>query len=223
MRLKITAAAMLVAGPAAAHGSLLVTPDTLWQSWTFDLVVVPSLLLALWAYIRGALRLWSNAGRWRGISEVNVASFTAGQIVLIVALVSPLDQLGGTLLSAHMAQHALLVALAPPLLILGRPGVAFAWALPRSWSRNSSLGSGWRHVVRVGRAVSRPLPAAALHGLALWIWHAPGLFDAALANEWVHRVEHATFFGTALLFWRAILWPEQDGASAQLSQPPSQR
>jgi putative membrane protein len=41
--------------------------------------------------------------------------------------------------------------------------------------------------------------------LALWIWHAPGLFDAAVEREWLHTLEHVSFFGTALLFWRAIL------------------
>ena len=65
--------------------------------------------------------------------------------------------------------------------------------------------AAWRPIARLGRALSRPFPAAVLHGLALWIWHAPGLFDAAVEREWLHTLEHVSFFGTALLFWRAIL------------------
>jgi cytochrome c oxidase assembly factor CtaG len=40
---------------------------------------------------------------------------------------------------------------------------------------------------------------------ALWIWHNPALFDAAVAADWLHWLEHALFFGTALLFWRAVI------------------
>jgi putative membrane protein len=151
------------------------------------------------------LRLWQRAGRWRGIKHPQVLSFLIGETVLAVALVSPLDRLGGTLLSAHMAQHGLLVAIAPPLLLLGRPGSAFAWVLPSGWSRSGPAAAAWQLLARFGRALSRPLPAAILHGLALWTWHAPGLFEAAIEHEWLHALEHASFFGTGLLFWRAIL------------------
>ena len=118
--------------PAAAHGLAPIQPATLWQAWSFDAKVLVPLLVAHWAYGRGVLRLWQRAGRWRGIGGMHVAAFLLGEIALVVALVSPVDQLGGTLLSAHMAQHGLLVAVAPPLLLLGLPGVAFAWALPDS-------------------------------------------------------------------------------------------
>jgi cytochrome c oxidase assembly factor CtaG len=39
----------------------------------------------------------------------------------------------------------------------------------------------------------------------LWIWHSPALFDAALASKPLHWLEHAVFFGTSLLFWRAVI------------------
>jgi putative membrane protein len=53
--------------------------------------------------------------------------------------------------------------------------------------------------------LSRPLAAAVLHGLAVWLWHAPRPFNAALASYPLHALEHSAFFVTALLFWRAIL------------------
>ena len=195
----------LSAGPAAAHGPVPVQPEALWLSWPLDPWVLVPLAVAHLLYGRGVLRLWAQAGRGRGVSRANVLSFAAGEIALVVALVSPLDALGGTLLTAHMAQHAVLVAVAPPLLLLGRPGAAFAWALPAG-RRRRFLGSGaWRWAARLGRVLALPLPAAVLHGLALWLWHAPALFDAALEHPWLHALEHATFFGTALLFWRAVL------------------
>lgn len=195
------------AGPAAAHGSspMPIQPGALRQAWSFDPLAVASLLVAHWAYGRGVLRLWARAGRGRGIGRLSVVSFALGETALVAALVSPLDQLGGTLLSAHMAQHGVLVAVAPPLLLLGQPGAAFTWALPAGWSRGGLAAAAWRPLARFGRFLSRPLPAVVLHGLSLWGWHAPGLFNAAIEHEWLHRLEHAAFFGTGLLFWRAVL------------------
>jgi putative membrane protein len=196
---------LLAIQPAAAHGPAPIQPDALWQAWSFEPLVVVPLLLAHWAYGRGVLQLWARAGCWRGIGRFHVLSFLLGEAALVVALISPLDQLGGTLLSAHMAQHGLLVIVAPPLLLAGQPGVAFAWALPKGWSRSTMTARLWRPLARFGQVLSRPLPAAVLHGLALWAWHAPRLYDAAVEREWLHILEHASFFGTGLLFWRAVL------------------
>jgi putative membrane protein len=196
---------IVAAAPAMAHGPAAVQPDAPWRSWNFDLIVVLPLFLSVWLYGRGVLRLWARAGSGRGVTYAHVLAFALGEAALIVALVSPLDPLGETLLSAHMAQHALLVALAPPLLLLGKPGVAFAWALPASRRQAFLLSTGWRALAGLGEALSRPLPAAVLHGLTLWFWHAPAAFDAAVANSGVHALEHVSFFGTALLFWRALL------------------
>jgi cytochrome c oxidase assembly factor CtaG len=49
-----------------------------------------------------------------------------------------------------------------------------------------------------------------LHAAALWAWHAPPLFEAALAKPWVHTLQHASFLITALLFWWGIVG---DGAT----------
>ncbi|WP_162419776.1 cytochrome c oxidase assembly protein [Microvirga brassicacearum] len=188
-----------------AHGPDPVPPDVVWRAWTFDPLVLGLLLVASWGYGRGVRRLWARAGRWRGIGRRHRAAFGLGFVVVVIALISPLDRLGGTLLSAHMMQHGLLVTAAPALLLLGKPGVAFAWALPAGWSRRGLAATTWRPLAKAGRWLSRPFPAATLQGLTLWIWHAPALFDAAVEREWLHTLEHASFFGTALLLWRAIL------------------
>lgn len=198
-------AMMLWSGAASAHGPVLVTPDALHLAWNFDPLVLAPLILTHWLYGRGISRVWARAGRGHGVSIANVTAFTVGEAVLVLALVSPLDQLGGTLLSAHMVQHALLIAVAPPLLLLGQPGAALAWALPVGRRRSLLASRIWRALIRLCGALSRPLPAAVLSGAVLWLWHAPGLFDAALERSWLHAVEHATFFATALLFWCAII------------------
>lgn len=191
--------ALVSATPASAHGPDVLRPEAVWRAWSLDPAAVLPLLATLWLYGRGARRLWARAGGGRGLTRAQAASFVAGVTVLIVAVVSPLDALGHTLLSAHMVQHGLLVAVAPPLVALGRPGVALAWALPERWRH------GARALRPLGDRLSRPTLAAVLHGVALWLWHAPAAFDAALAHPAVHVLEHVSFLGTALLLWGAIV------------------
>ena len=55
------------------------------------------------------------------------------------------------------------------------------------------------------RALSHPAAAWLLHVATLWFWHAAVPYDAALANPFLHALEHASFLGTALLFWRSVI------------------
>src|SRR3546814_2798360 len=103
-------------------------------------------MLALWLYALGRRRLSLTRRR-----PAEALAFTIGAAMLVLALVSPVDALGETLLSFHMVQHMLLVAVAPPLLLLGRPGSAFRLALPegRSEEHTSELQS----LMRISYAV----------------------------------------------------------------------
>jgi len=209
MRRLLSVASALFAvmpSPALAHGVGPIESGDLWTHWSLDPLVLAPLLIACWFYARGLTDLRVSLGRtapklpaWR------VAAFLGGGAVVAIALISPLDELSGTLLSAHMVQHVLLVAVAPPLLVLGRPEVACFRGLPARWRRGLARSPGARRVRVVLGAAARPLPATALHGAMLWIWHAPLLFQAAAANPWLHWLEHFCFFGSALLFWRGLV------------------
>jgi len=177
----------------------------MWHAWSIDPLILVPLVLSTWLYGRGLRLLRARSGPGRGVRLPHALAFGLGTVVLFIALVSPLDALGETLLSAHMAQHALLVTAAPLLLLLGKPGAVFAWALPIRHRKHFLVSRAWRALGAAGGALSRPLCATVLHGLALWGWHAPGAFDAAVANYGLHVLEHLCFFGTAVFFWRAIL------------------
>jgi putative membrane protein len=153
----------------------------------------------------GVSRLWSHAGAARGLSRSRVAAFTAGWATLVVALASPLDTWGGQLFSAHMLQHELLMVVAAPLLVLGRPLGAWTWSLPAAWRRG--VGAALHHPAwrRPWRVVTPPLGAWLLHAAALWLWHVPACFEAALHDNTVHAWQHASFLFTATLFWWAVL------------------
>ena len=48
--------------------------------------------------------------------------FTAGILILLIALISPIHEISdGFLFSAHMVQHLLLTLIAPPLLVMSTP------------------------------------------------------------------------------------------------------
>jgi putative membrane protein len=175
------------------------------RSWTWEPAVVVPLALAAWLYFRGVNRLWRGADRARGVRDWEAAAYGAGWATLFVALVSPLHAWGGALFSAHMAQHELLMLVAAPLLVLGRPLVPFLWALPVEWRRRlgaAAKTAPWRQTWRFATA---PLVAWSLHAAALWVWHAPALYSAAVESEAVHTLQHLSFFLSALLFWWAIV------------------
>jgi cytochrome c oxidase assembly factor CtaG len=112
-----------------------------------------------------------------------------------------------------MTQHELLMLVAAPLLVLGRPLVAMAWGLPRGWRAGVGRAMHARPVRSAWHALSAPLVAWGIHGTAIWLWHAPRLFEATERSEAVHALEHASFLLTALLFWWAVLHHRRRAAS----------
>ncbi|MBB3019705.1 cytochrome c oxidase assembly factor CtaG [Microvirga lupini] len=192
--------------PALAHGSAPHDGSDLWHAWHADPLVSVPLLASCLLFIRGVQRLRHDLGRFRlGFGLRQIACFALGAALLVIALLSPLEALSSTLLSAHMVQHILLIAVAPPLLVLGKPEVAWLWALPAHWRRDVARYSSLRSLLGILSPCAKPIPAALIHMATLWVWHSPMLFDAAVASDTLHWLEHVLFFGTALLFWRAVI------------------
>jgi putative membrane protein len=172
--------------------------------WEFDPVVVGPLALSALLYFIGVMRLWRRAGWGRGVTYLHASLFVSGWLVLGGALVSPLHEYGEHLFLAHMVEHELLMAVAAPLLALSRPLGTFLHAFPRDWRLTLIGWTRGRAVQSVWAWLTDPLVATILHGLAIWIWHAPMLLDATLESELVHRLQHTSFLVTALFFWWAI-------------------
>ena len=172
-----------------------------WRAWSFDPAIVVSLAAAAAGYAVGVRRVWRAAGVGYGIRRGEAVVFAAGWATLVVALVSPLDALSEALFSAHMVQHELLMIVAAPLIVIGSPGVAFAWLLPAHRRRAFYDTVRRRPMLSMWAAITAPATVWLLHALALWIWHLPVLYEAALASDAVHAAQHVCFFGTAALFW----------------------
>ena len=186
-------------------GSHPLTPHDFWSGWSFEPAVIVTLGIAAWLYVRGARALWRSAGVGKGVATWEAAAFGAGWATLVLALMSPLHRLGEALFSAHMAQHELLMAVAAPLLVLGRPLVPLVWALPMSWRRSAGSWVAAPPFRRGWALVTLPIAAWTLHAAAIWLWHAPPLFEATLRSELIHALQHVSFLGSALLFWWALL------------------
>ena len=197
----ISLAAALAPGLAAAH-PIEGTPGL--ASWNLDPDVAVPLVTSGLLYAIGLARLWRRAGRGRGITGAQAARFATGWLLLVASLMSPLDALGEWLFSAHMVQHELLMAVAAPLLVLGRPLEAWTWAMPATWRPTLGRIGHARALRAPWRLLTDPLGAWTVHAIALWAWHVPPFFRAALAHPALHAVQHACFLGTALLFWWAV-------------------
>ena len=82
--------------------------------------------------------------------------------------------------------------------------VAALWAMPSSGRRRVVEAVSGGALSRVWARLTSPMSAFVLYAVALWIWHLPALYDAALEHEPIHLIEHACFFGTATVFWWGI-------------------
>ena len=168
------------------------------RSIGLELLVAVLMVASASGYAAGVARLWRRAGTGRGIRVREVLAFAAGWGTLVVALYSPVDVLADRSFAVHMAQHELLMIVAAPLLAASRTYEAWSWALRRRGVRAlAAVAAGWRWL-------AAPARAWWLHAAALWLWHVPALFLAALGNEAVHALQHASFFLSALLFWWAV-------------------
>ena len=171
---------------------------------SFDLLLVLSLALSACIYGRGARLLWRGGEIQHASALWQAAAFAAAWIFLAVALIGPLPSLSEHLFTAHMIQHEILMAAAAPLIALSRPVDTMLAALPKV-ARTPLLGAfdaTW--ILIFWKWLARPANATILHGIAIWIWHAPRLFDAAVENPILHHVQHLFFFTTALLFWWSL-------------------
>jgi len=202
---------MFAVTPVAAHdvsGAL-----NSWLAWSYDPWLLTPLYVVGIGFYLGTQRVWHAAGFGRGVKVAQVAAFWSGWLVLALAITSPLHWLGERLFSAHMIEHELMMVVAAPLMAYARINGALLWSLPRGWRSlagrlvtGGPIGACWR-------TISHPVTATALHGVALWLWHAPPLYRLVLENGAVHRLQHISFFVTALLFWWVLFYGRGVGRS----------
>ncbi len=130
-----------------------------------------------------------------------------GLAVVLIAIQSPLDTFGAFSLQVHMVQHLLLMLVAAPLILLSAPRSPLLTAMPGWFHEWLAPFARWRLPRAVLQRLLHPISTWLLFVAALWLWHSPQLYDLALRNAGWHRVEHASFLITAILFWWPVVRP----------------
>jgi len=185
-------------------------------SWDLRLDVIVILLLLAVLYTVGWWRLRKRTRRSRHLRHKSrghelaarwrLASYLFGLVIVAVALMSPIDVLGGQLFFMHMIQHLLLIMIAPPLLLVANPMPFILWGLPSKWRRKTGK---WIAALLHRKGSFRQGLKAATGAGVIWLlwtisvigWHDPNMYNAALRSEFIHDLEHLTFFAASMLFW----------------------
>jgi putative membrane protein len=169
---------------------------TQWN-WEPSILIGTALITGLYLYAIGPLRK-----RYYPAEQVRTGqtiSFLLGMLIMFLALVSPLDELGDSyLFSAHMVQHLFLTIVGPPLLLLGTP----------EWFVKPLLRN--KLVFKIAKVLTYPAIAFVLYNADFWLWHAPPLYNATLENPNIHILEHLTFIVFGILYWWPIFSPSKD-------------
>src|SRR5438270_5748043 len=148
---------MGVASVPASASEAIAGKDELWR-WNWAPYIIWPLVLCAGLYALGLIRMWVRQHRI-GASLPRTVCFGAGWLSLLLALDSPLHEWSEQLFWVHMTQHEILVLVSAPLLVIGRPGLVWLWALPQSW-RNAAAAVLKHKAVEFSLAcISAPLAA----------------------------------------------------------------
>lgn len=184
---------------ALAHDKSQLTGSWNWDPW-----ILVSLLVLTLTYGKGVL----NLKKKRKSVTKEIFYFSLCIIVLIIALISPVDVWSDELQSWHMIQHMLIMMLAAPLFVMAIPLYIYLWSLPLSIRHKIKPIYRWLYGHKTGwYFLWQPVLLWSLFAFTLWIWHLPKFYEAALHIEWLHDIQHISFFITSCLFWRVLLDP----------------
>lgn len=186
--------------------------DFLLRGWVIEPFVVLPLTFAAILYFEGVRGARSHHPRsvW---PRSRTAWYLGGIAVLFLALESPIDGYADRLFSVHMVQHTMIMLLAAPMLLLGRPVTLALMATSGDAHRRVAAASH----SRIAHGLGAPVLGFASFAIVLWVAHLSWIYNAALTNIALHALEHLAFLVTALLFW----WPvvAVDPGSIRLSYP----
>ena len=180
---------------------------SIWSSaaWPVEPPLFAVVVAGTLYWLGGRRRVAARRGLER---PAKTAAFYLGLFTIVLALDSPLDPLSDTLFAAHMAQHVLLLTVAPTLVVLSAPWMQIWQPLPlgfrRAVARAVVRHPNARPLRAAAHALGRPLVAWFVFDANLLLWHLPALYDLTLRSQAAHDLEHALFFSTGLLFWAQV-------------------
>jgi putative copper resistance protein D len=183
--------------------SVPLTTHTAFTSWEFAPVVTAGLSVFAVLYLWGMARV-RRRHPTRPWPLMRAISFFGGLATIAIATESSIGAYDDVLFSVHMVQHLLLIMVAPPLLIAGRPIVLLLHA-----SRNPL--HRWTKAVirsRVVTALTCPPVAAVIYTATIVGTHLTGFMGVTLRHETVHDAEHLLYLVAGYLYFLPLLGSE---------------
>ncbi|HEV2594738.1 MAG TPA: cytochrome c oxidase assembly protein [Sphingomicrobium sp.] len=172
-----------------------------------DIIVAVVIALLLASFAVAWMRLPMRRNGRRPVAGWRASLFVLAMLILAAVLLPPFDDLADAHFSAHMAQHLVLLVVAPPLLAASQAQLVFLNLLPLAARRR--VGRSVAHVPGMKFAAhhSSTIWFVCLSSIAiLWFWHLPEAYNWAQRSEAVHDAEHLLFIITETAFWRVILF-----------------
>ena len=172
-------------------------------AWQFPPLVSALLVLLAAAYL-GGVRITARRHPARPWPAGRAAAFLLGLAVIAVATQSSIGVYDDVLFSVHMVQHLLLIMVAPPLLVFGRPVTLLLHAArnPLHTRVKRALRS------RVVSSLTWPPAAVALYAAVVAVTHLTPLMNLVLENEAVHDAEHALYLVAGYLYFLPVIGSE---------------
>ncbi|MBV9446508.1 MAG: cytochrome c oxidase assembly protein [Streptosporangiaceae bacterium] len=180
-----------------------LTPHSAFTTWQFLPLVTALLILSAAGYLYGvrAVQRRHPARPW---PAARTAAFLAGLAVIAVATQSSVGAYDDVLFSVHMIQHLLLIMVAPPLLVFGRP-VTLALHAARNpvhtWIKRAIRS-------RIATALTWPPFAVTLYAVVVTVTHLTPLRELVLENPALHAAEHALYLVTGYLYFLPVIGAE---------------
>jgi putative membrane protein len=167
---------------------------TAWQSGPFALLVLAVVILVGYWYLRADWMLSARGRRWPWTRTV---AFLAGLVAVDLALQSPVATFTGTYFQAHVAQHLLLMVVAPPLLALGAPSTLLLQTASRRTKER------WLRILR------SPAAAVITHPITVWCLYFGLMFAfflSSLINVAMHHMALMDLLNLLFLFGGTLYW-----------------
>jgi putative copper resistance protein D len=172
-------------------------------TWQFAPFVSAVLAVAGACYLTGAWRVGRRhpARPW---PAGRALAFFLGLAVIAVATQSSIGAYDDVLFSVHMIQHLLLIMVAPPLLVLGRPVTLLLHAARNpvhTWVKRAVRS-------RMVTALTWPPGVVVLYSAVVAGTHLTPFMNLVLENGAVHDAEHGLYLLAGYLYFLPVIGSE---------------
>ncbi|MDA0181534.1 cytochrome c oxidase assembly protein [Solirubrobacter phytolaccae] len=175
--------------------TLLGAAEPVDAGWNFAPIILIALIAYVWVYV-ARWRTSRREGGARAAGYGRLALWLLGIALLGVALISPVDRLGEQFATFHMVQHLILADLVP---------ICLTVALTKHILRPVTRRIHW--IEKKAGPFGHPAFGVIAYAAAMWIWHIPVMYEAALEHSFVHTLEHLSFAAAGALYWWHLLSP----------------